>query len=214
MDWERNGSGGPAGLQNRDGGAIRDSGGFDSHTFPPAWRCVAASALALSALGLCFPVTMSAQEDTTLVTPSVIIIEGPSDVTQPPPAEQDTILFPRAPAKPLVAFFRSLIVPGWSQALLGRRLTAGLFLAVEGISLGMYLKAARELKYLEATESPGLDGKQQERQDWLILLGFNHLFAGLEAFVSSHLWDFPDDVRLRAAPEGLGIRLSMPIRLP
>lgn len=213
MSWERNGSGGPAGLQNRDGGAIRDSGGFDSHTFPPAWRSGVAVVLALAALGLRSPRSLSAQEDTT-VTPSVIIIEGQPGVTQAPQAEQDTVLFPRAPAKPLVAFLRSLVVPGWSQALLGRRLTAGLFLAMEGVSLGMYLKAARELKYLEAIESPGLDGKAQERQDWLILLGFNHLFAGLEAFVSSHLWDFPDDLRIRAAPEGFGIRLSMPIRAP
>lgn len=33
--WERMGSGGPAGLQNRVGGVESVSGGFDSHTLPP-----------------------------------------------------------------------------------------------------------------------------------------------------------------------------------
>ncbi len=29
--------------------------------------------------------------------------------------------------------------------------------------------------------------------DWLVILGFNHLMSGLEAYVSAHLWDFPPD---------------------
>ena len=118
--------------------------------------------------------------------------------------------------KPLPAFFHSLLIPGWGQAKLDRKLTASLFLAWEGLSLGMSLKAAGEVSYLTRTDadSARIASKKQERQDWLILLGFNHLFAGLEAFVSSHLQDFPADVRIRAAPGGIGVQAVVPVRLP
>ena len=118
--------------------------------------------------------------------------------------------------KPLPAFFHSLLIPGWGQAKLDRKLTASLFLAWEGVTLGMSLKAAGEIRYLNRVDadSARLASKKQERQDWLILLAFNHLFAGLEAFVSSHLQDFPADVRLRAAPRGIGVQAVLPIRFP
>jgi hypothetical protein len=118
--------------------------------------------------------------------------------------------------KPLPAFFHSLLIPGWGQAKLHRKLTASLFLAWEGLTLGMSLKANGEVHYLDriAADSARLISKKQERQDWLILLAFNHLFAGLEAFVSSHLQDFPADVRVRAAPRGIGVQGVVPFRFP
>jgi hypothetical protein len=80
----------------------------------------------------------------------------------------------------------------------------------------MAIKADRELAYLKerGDSADAIDGKRQEREDWLILLAFNHLFAGLEAFVSSHLWDFPRDLRLRNAPQGYGAVVEVPVRLP
>ena len=86
----------------------------------------------------------------------------------------------------------------------------------EGVTLGMYLKARGEVRYLErvAADSTRLDAKKRERQDWLVLLGFNHLFAGLEAYVSSQLQDFPGDVRLRPAPHGYGVEAVIPFRIP
>ena len=118
--------------------------------------------------------------------------------------------------KPLPAFFSSALVPGLGQALLDRKLTGALFMAWEGVTLGMTLKAGSELRYLERIEadSSRLEQKRQEQQDWLVLLVFNHVFAGLEAFVSSHLQDFPSDVRLRAAPRGLGFQATVPFRVP
>jgi hypothetical protein len=133
----------------------------------------------------------------------------------PPPA--------RAPArdtlhllKPLPAFFHSLLIPGWGQARLDRKLTAAIFLGWEGLALGMSLKASGEVGYLNriGADSTRVASKKQERQDWLILLAFNHLFAGLEAYVSSHLQDFPADVRFRAASRGIGVQASVPFRLP
>jgi hypothetical protein len=130
---------------------------------------------------------------------------------------------------PLPAFFRSLVLPGWGQALLDRKLTGGLFLLWEGVTLGMTVKTAREVSFIRGTEdtrqipegareSFRLRAKKAEHQDWLVLLIFNHLFSGLEAFVSAHLWDFPGDLRLQAVPGGSGSRpgvgVTIPVRWP
>jgi hypothetical protein len=112
---------------------------------------------------------------------------------------------------PVNALWRSLLLPGWGQARLNRKLTGGIFVAWEGVTLGMSLKTRRELRYLRRTASARAEDKRQEHEDWLVLLAFNHLFAGLEAFVSAHLADFPGDLRLRAVPGGVGAALSLPI---
>ena len=114
------------------------------------------------------------------------------------------------------AFFRSLAVPGWGQAKLDRRLTGGIFLAFEGIALGMAIKADRELSYLKSRgeSDEAIDNKRQEREDWITLVVFNHLFAALDGFVGSHLYDFPDELRFRAAPSGLGAVVTIPVRIP
>jgi len=109
----------------------------------------------------------------------------------------------------------SLTLPGWAQAKLDRKLTAGLFVMWEGVTLGMALKAAQEVGYLRrvGADSSRVKGKQRERQDWLVLLAFNHLFAGLEAYVSSQLQDFPADVRLRTVPGAVRLEAAVPFRL-
>jgi hypothetical protein len=111
------------------------------------------------------------------------------------------------------ALWRSLLVPGWGQARLNRKLTAGMLLAWEGVTLGMSLKTRRELRYLRRTNSGRANNKRQEHEDWLVLLAFNHLFAGLEAYVSAHLADFPGDLRLEAVPGGAAAAISLPIRV-
>jgi hypothetical protein len=114
---------------------------------------------------------------------------------------------------PMGAFWRSFLVPGWGQARLGRKLTAGIFVGWEGVTLGMSLKTRHELAYLRRTNSGRADDKRGEHQDWVVLLAFNHLFAGLEAYVSGHLTDFPRDLRIEAVPGGVGAALSVPFRV-
>jgi hypothetical protein len=106
-----------------------------------------------------------------------------------------------------------LLIPGWGQARLNRKLAGGMFVAWEGVTLGMSLKTRRELRYLRRTNSARANDKRQEHEDWLVLLGFNHLFAGLEAYISAHLADFPGDLRFEALPGGVGVGLSIPVRL-
>ena len=139
----------------------------------------------------------------------------PAQVAPPPsrPAVPiDTVA--RQYISPFNALWRSLLLPGWGQARLNRKLAAGLFVAWEGVTLGMSIKTSQELKYLRRTNSGRADDKRQQHEDWLVLLAFNHLFAGLEAYVSAHLADFPGDLRFEALPGGAGAGLSVPVRLP
>ena len=112
--------------------------------------------------------------------------------------------------RPMGAFLRSLLVPGWGQAATGRHVTGALFATWEGVSAMMALKAQSELNYLRETRSSLIDAKRQEVQDWIVLWVFNHLFSGAEAFVSAHLQDFPKDLQVRAFPGGVGISLPVP----
>jgi hypothetical protein len=118
-----------------------------------------------------------------------------------------------SPISPINAFWRSFLRPGWGQARLNRKLTGGIFVAWEGVTLGMSLKTRHELAYLRRTRSARADHKRREHEDWIVLLAFNHLFSGLEAYVGAHLADFPGDLRIRAAPGGIGASVSVPIRL-
>ena len=61
-------------------------------------------------------------------------------------------------------------------------------------------------------DSSVITAKKRSREDWLVLLGFNHLMAGLEAYVSAHLWDFPGDLKIRATPGSVGASAVIPIR--
>lgn len=133
--------------------------------------------------------------------------------TLAPPTTSAVGQLPPSRPSPLGYFARSLLVPGWGQAALDRKLTGGLFIAFEGLALGMMLKAHTELRHLERTGSARVEDKRNERQDWLVLLGANHLFAGLEAFVAANLYDFPGDLRARPLPSGgtgIGLQFSLP----
>ncbi|HEU5358078.1 MAG TPA: hypothetical protein VFU45_03075 [Gemmatimonadales bacterium] len=155
---------------------------------------------------------MAQQPDTGAVHPpaadSLRRAAPDSIVPTRPQAPDSTLLKP--PITPMGAFFRSLAVPGWGQATLGRKLTGGIMVAWEGVTLGMTVKTSHELAYYENIHSPNIPAKEQERQDWLVLLVFNHLFSGLEAYVSAHLWDFPPDLHLQALPHGVGGSISLP----
>ena len=115
---------------------------------------------------------------------------------------------------PYNALWRSLLIPGWGQARLNRKLAGGIFVGWESVTLGMSLKTRHELSYLRRHGSARANDKRQEHEDWIVLLAFNHLFAGLEAFVSAHLADFPGDLRFEAVPGRAGASVSIPIRLP
>ena len=127
------------------------------------------------------------------------------------PVQADTLS--RRYISPMNALWRSLLIPGWGQARLNRKLAGGILVGWEGVTLGMTLKTRSELRFLRRVGSVRADDKRQEHEDWVVLLAFNHLFAGLEAFVSAHLADFPGDLRFEAVPGGVGASVSLPIQL-
>lgn len=140
----------------------------------------------------------------------------------PPPTRQDstraadTVRVPpfrvQPPISPLGAFGRSLLLPGWGQAVLGRRVTGAFFVFWEGLTVTMALKARHQLDYFnEVGTDEQRAAKRQEIQDWVVLLVFNHLLAGAEAYVSAYLWDFPVELEQRALP---GHRLGVGARIP
>ena len=112
--------------------------------------------------------------------------------------------------KPMAAFWRSLLIPGWGQAKLGRRLSGGVFVAVEGLSLGMVINTTVTLNYYESINSGKVNDLKQQQQDWIVILVANHLLSAMEAYVSSHLWDFPGDLQVQALPHGASATLSLP----
>lgn len=111
---------------------------------------------------------------------------------------------------PMGAFWRSFLIPGWGQSATGRHTTGAVFVAWEGLTAMMTLKAQQEANYMERIGSANAKAKRQEVQDWLVLWVFNHLFSGAEAYVSAHLQDFPADLKIQAYPRGIGI--SLPLR--
>ena len=135
---------------------------------------------------------------------------------QPPaPTTADSVPVLRPPVSPMGAFWRSLLIPGWGQARTGRGTAAAFFIAAEGVTLGMTISTSSQLGYLESINSGSVDAKRQQREDWLVLLGVNHLLSAMEAYVSAHLWDFPGDLSVQAAPGG-GVAggVTIPVRLP
>jgi hypothetical protein len=144
-----------------------------------------------------------------LLRPDVLRAQDSATVT-PAPGPPDTLT---GRVSPMSAFWRSFLMPGWGQARLGRKLTGAIFVGWEGVTLGMSLKTRHELAYLRRTGSERAEDKRREHEDWIVLLAFNHLFAGLESYVSAHLTDFPGDLHLQAIPGGAGAALSIPFRL-
>jgi len=146
------------------------------------------------------------------------------ELTPPPAVVRDTLTRPAdptlgqgygRPVSPMGAFWRSLLIPGWGQAKLNRKLTGALFIGFEGIALGMVVKSNHQLEYIKRTGSQSdIEAKEQEREDWITLLLFNHLLSGVEAYVAAHLWDFPADLQLQAGPGDYSASVTVPVRFP
>ena len=111
--------------------------------------------------------------------------------------------------KPMGAFWRSFLLPGWGQAVTGRKMTGAAFVTWEGVTAMMTIKAQQEANYFKSIHSANLRLKRQEVQDWLVLWVFNHLFSGAEAYVSGHLMDFPPDLKVQAFPNGIGVTIPL-----
>lgn len=175
------------GEQTGDGGA--------QHAAPLRWVAVVVCILCARPA-----VRLSAQVPDTSHAPPPIVTTGAAVVAP------DTM----HRVRPMGAFLRSFLLPGWGQAVTGRHVAGAVFATWEGVSAMMTLKARSEFRYLREARSVNVGAKRQEVQDWLFLWIFNHLFSGAEAFVSAHLQDFPKELKIRAFPGGVGLSLPVP----
>ena len=165
-------------------------------------------------LAVMMTASLAAQDSTAV--PVAAPDSAPVTAPLPPDSTRaDSVPVIRPPVSPMGAFWRSLLIPGWGQAKLGRRTAGAFFLAAEGITLGMTISTSSQLRYMQQTGSASTESKSQQREDWLVLMGVNHLLAAMEAYVSAHLWDFPGDLTIQAAPQGgVAGAVSVPVRLP
>ena len=164
--------------------------------------------LILAVALLTFPIATSAQ-----------LVPARSQGQRERPDPSDTIPVPqfreRPPVSPAIAALSSLALPGWGQSITRRAGTGGVFVFWEGLTVFMTMKSRHQLRYLESISADAelVDSKRQEMQDWAVLIGFNHLMAAAEAFVSAQLWDFPATMDVRELPDGatgVGMRVALP----
>ena len=151
-----------------------------------------------------------APADTAGRAPGDTAAQG-GDTARVRPVRGDSVR-PVPPVTPGGAFLRSLILPGWGQARLGRNVTGGLFLVWEGVCATMVWKAQWQLDYARARDK-FVASHTQEREDWIVLLVFNHFLSAAEAWVSANLYDFPATLKVRRLPGGaVGVGVEVPLQ--
>ncbi|NUO39818.1 MAG: hypothetical protein HOQ17_05010 [Gemmatimonadaceae bacterium] len=150
-----------------------------------------------------------------------------------PVVDTSTRAVPQPPLSPRRAFLYSLLLPGYSQSILGRPTAGAIFVLSEAIALGMLRESKADLDEARALrtdsvvvvgvdqngvpiKSPSpytnqlIDVRRGHVEDWVAFIIANHLFAAADAYVGAHLWDLPSQVSLRQTRGGtmLAARLT------
>jgi hypothetical protein len=140
---------------------------------------------------------------------------------------------PTPPLSPRRAFLYSLLLPGYSQSVLGRPTAGAIFVLSEAIALGMLRESKADLNEARALRTDSLvvvgvdasgaliksaspytdeliDVRRGHVEDWVAFIIANHLFAAADAYVGAHLWDLPSQISVRQSREGtvLAARLT------
>lgn len=214
-------------------------GGFDSHALPPtvlAPRSVVdmkstvpprageiRRAAVFVALLIAHSAPLQAQRvDSARVAPRT---------AAPDTTSRRTVVSPLSPRR---AFLYSLVLPGYSQSVLGRPAAGAIFVLSESIAIAMWreskadLEEARRLRRdslvivdfdrvtgAPITVSANYDDalvnvRKGHVEDWVAFILANHLFAAADAYVGAHLWDLPSQISLRRTSGGtvLAARLA------
>jgi hypothetical protein len=141
---------------------------------------------------------------------------------------------PLPPLSPRRAFLYSLLIPGYSQSVLGRPTAGAIFVLSEAIALAMLRESKADLNEARALRTDSLvvvafdpttgapiksaspytdeliDVRRGHVEDWVAFIIANHLFAAADAYVGAHLWDLPSQISVRQTREGtvLAARLA------
>lgn len=165
---------------------------------------------------------------------SVAAAQAPADST----ARLDTV-GPRPelqpPLSPRRAFLYSLLMPGYSQSVLGRHRAGALQLVFEAAAIVMIRQSAADVRearrnladtivvsFVNESGQPEirkqatpfsaglLRSRRSHLEDWIAVLIANHLFSAADAYVASLLWDLPVEVQAEArrGETRVGLRLG------
>ena len=129
----------------------------------------------------------------------------------------------RPPLSPRRAFLYSLLLPGYSQSVLGRHRAGALQLAFEAAAIIMIRQSAADVSearrmqadsitvtFVDASGRPGrrreptpytaslVRSRRSHLEDWIAVLLANHLFSAADGYVASLLWDLPAEVSVSA----------------
>lgn len=112
--------------------------------------------------------------------------------TPTPPA--DTV-FSQPPISPGGAFWRSLVLPGWAQSELGAKSRGAFYFFAEAVSIMMWARTQKRLDQARRTEpedSPLVEARVEQREDWIALAVFWAFASAADGFVAAHLWGFEE----------------------
>ena len=141
----------------------------------------------------------------------------------------------KPPLSPRRAFLYSLLMPGYSQSVLGRHRAGALQLVFEAAAIVMIRQSAAdvrearrnladsvpvsfvndvgqpEIRYEPTAFTSGLvRSRRSHLEDWIAVLLANHLFSAADAYVAALLWDLPVEVQAdaRRGETRLGLRFG------
>jgi len=141
---------------------------------------------------------------------------SPDRLSSPSGATQEVRVDSVAPVGPLGALVRSLVLPGWGQVAVGRPERGAVYFGAEAASLFMVFKSHAKLaaaRRADPVRQGLIDSRTSQRENWIVISVFIAFLSGLDAWVSSHFWDFEPAVR--PPPDGsLGLSLSLPVGPP
>jgi hypothetical protein len=119
---------------------------------------------------------------------------------------------------PLGALARSLVVPGWGQASVGRPVRGAFYFAAQAGSLFMVIKSQQKLEAARRAVAAGradsslVESRVSQREDWIVLSVFWAVLSGVDAWVSANLSDFQHP--LTPPPDGspgAAIQIRVPV---
>ncbi len=193
------------GLQNRYGAFVRPGW----VRFPPVPAMLpggrgAARRAALVLLAMAPGAVLRAQEPVP-AGPGAVVADSAA-------APADTV----PPVTPLGALVRSMVVPGWGQAEVGRPARGAIYFAAEAATLFMVFKSQAKLEAARRADPPDqalIDSRTGQRENWIVLSVFVAFISGLDAWVSTHMWDF--EPTIRAPDDGsVGVAAGFRVRVP
>jgi len=120
------------------------------------------------------------------------------------------------PVSPMGALLRSMVVPGWGQAVVDQPVRGAFYFTMEAASLWMLFRTQAALDAAKRAGNEDLaSARQDQKEDWIVMAVFWSLFAGVDAWVSTHLWGFEGAVvPPPGGSPGIAVQYSVPLGGP